>query len=179
MRSLEAILSQLRIKMDFEPENQIGAKFEEDLDKMMSKCDIDDVEMIQWRCLVPTTSSQGPSVALHAKPRYDSSHSGTTIDAQGCLDIAQVAGLSPSSLLLLHFWRVWETLQVLTFMYLFYLKKLKNWRKFNRVSIELRIEMQKFGELYKHCELLLLPILTPSSLWRFRILELRLLQLTK
>ncbi|WMV09761.1 hypothetical protein MTR67_003146 [Solanum verrucosum] len=40
------------------------------------------LEMIQWRCLVPTTSSQGPSVALHAKPSYDSSHSGTTIDAQ-------------------------------------------------------------------------------------------------
>ncbi|KAG5591125.1 hypothetical protein H5410_041639 [Solanum commersonii] len=41
------------------------------------------LERIQWRCLVPTTSSQGPSVALHAKPSYDSSHSGTTIDAQG------------------------------------------------------------------------------------------------
>ncbi|KAG5619757.1 hypothetical protein H5410_004975 [Solanum commersonii] len=57
--------------MDSELENQIGEKFEKD-----------DVEMIQWRCLVPTTSSQGPSVALHAKPSYDSSHSGTTIDAQ-------------------------------------------------------------------------------------------------
>ncbi|KAG5590402.1 hypothetical protein H5410_040916 [Solanum commersonii] len=88
-----------RIKMDSEPENQIGAKFEEDLDKMMSKCDIvlevinRMIDVLRNLCcqnnmianevfLRFLEISQGPSVALHAKPSYDSSHSGTTIDAQ-------------------------------------------------------------------------------------------------
>ncbi|KAG5632581.1 hypothetical protein H5410_004298 [Solanum commersonii] len=45
-----------RIKMDSEPENQIGAKFEEDLDKMMSKCDIVDLmEMFGTHNQLPRT----------------------------------------------------------------------------------------------------------------------------